>query len=94
MMPQTRTPLGDVSEHLTLVRRMARATGVDLAAAMHDGDIDNQDWTQMVTNCRGCTCVDGCRATLEALEISDETSPAPDYCENRVTFDFLARQPA
>ena len=36
-------PLGDVSDHLHLVRRMARATGTDLTAAMHDGDLSAED---------------------------------------------------
>lgn len=86
--------LGDVSDHLQLVRRMARATGADLAEAMHEGELTNADWAQIVTNCRGCTCVDQCRAQLSALEVSGTQTDAPEYCENRATFDRLARQPA
>ena len=87
-------PLGDVSDHLHLVRRMARATGTDLTAAMHDGDFSAEDWALMVTNCRGCACAGACRDRLAAMERNGTYSDAPDYCENRASFDRLARQPA
>ena len=86
--------LGDISEHLDLVRRMARATDVDLTHAMHVGEITNADWSQMVTNCRGCTGADACRDRLAVLERTEQRAHAPDYCENRVTFGRLARQNA
>jgi len=73
---------------------MARATGVDLTEAMQDGDITSAAWAQMVTNCRGCTCPGHCSETLAALEVTDQRTDAPSYCENRATFDRLAGHPA
>ncbi len=89
------TPLGDITHHLWLVRRMARATGADLVAAVHEGQLAADDWSQMITNCRGCACAEQCGAKLADLERSDDgRAQAPLYCENRVTFDRLAKQPA
>jgi hypothetical protein len=73
---------------------MARATGTDLATAMQDGELSTDDWAQMVTNCRGCSCVQACRDKLATLERTGTLTDAPDYCENRASFDRLARQPA
>lgn len=87
-------PLGDIRDHLHLVRRMARATGTDLGNAVHEGTLTSTDWAQVVTNCRGCDCADPCRARLTALEMAGEQTAAPDYCRNRATFDRLARHPA
>lgn len=85
------TRLGDIGEHLTLVRRMARAADVDLVAAMSEGEFANEDWAAMVTNCRACACVDACHGHLASLEMGDRRSAAPEFCENRATFDRLAR---
>lgn len=93
-MPPATSPLGPISDHLSLVRRMARATGVDLAAALQDGAITSAEWAQMVTNCRGCANAVGCRVRLAALEIADQQDAAPDYCENRAGFDALTRPSA
>ncbi|MGI3168656.1 DUF6455 family protein [Pseudooceanicola sp. C21-150M6] len=87
--------LGDIADHLKLVHRMARATGVDLGEAMMDGQLDQQDWSQMVTNCRGCSCPGACTGWLQQAELQGEDhATAPDYCENRASFDLLARRPA
>ena len=86
--------LGDIRDHVTLVNRMARATGTDLGEAMMDGQLDQQDWSQMVTNCRGCACADTCAGWLRAAELEEHTRAAPDYCENRASFDLLAHRPA
>lgn len=93
-MPHARKHLGAVSDHLTLVRRMARSTGTDLTEAMHSGQLSTKDWADMVTNCRGCACTETCRSHLTAQELSDTTTRPPEYCENRATFDRLARQTA
>ena len=87
-------PLGKITDHIWLVRRMARATGSDLSTAMQDGEISNQDWSQMVTNCRGCACAGACSGWLDQHELDGTRGDAPTYCENRVTFDRLSRQPA
>ena len=87
-------PLGNISDHLHLVRRMSRVTGADLSEAMHEGLIDHAGWAAAITNCRGCACVGSCRDWLATQELEQHRAPAPDYCENRATFDRLARQPA
>lgn len=87
-------PLGNVSDHITLVRRMARATGTNLSAAMQDGTLATDDWARMVTNCRGCTCAETCRSRLTTLDLMEMQTSAPEYCENRATFDQLVRQRA
>ncbi|WP_375175467.1 DUF6455 family protein [Pseudooceanicola sp.] len=86
--------LGDVTDHLQLVRRMARASGSDLAEAMLEGQLTSADWSQMVTNCRACISVESCRARLAQLEMTSDRANAPNYCENRASFDRLARHPA
>ncbi len=89
------TPLGDIREHLLMVRRMARATGVDLNAAMHEGVLKQDDWSQMVTNCRGCQRAEACARWLSGHELGDTgRDRAPEYCENRASFDQMALAPA
>ena len=48
----------------------------------------------MVTNCRGCACASACSGWLDQHELDGTRDDAPAYCENRVTFDRLSRQPA
>ncbi|WP_136637177.1 DUF6455 family protein [Pseudooceanicola onchidii] len=88
------SPLGPITDHLDLVRRMARATKTDLGAAMQDGTLTSDSWATMVTNCRGCAGPGACSARLSTLELADGVAPAPDYCRNRATFDRLGRQGA
>lgn len=85
------TILGKIHYHLNLVRRMGRATGVDLSAALHQGAIDEEEWSQMVTNCRGCACAGTCEAWLSKQALSGDISDAPQYCENAATFGRLSR---
>ena len=88
-------PLGEITKHLWLVRRMARATGTDLTAAAHEGQISPQDWAQMVTNCRGCARAEKCAAQLGQFEgqATPQSAPmqAPLFCENRASFDHLQK---
>ena len=69
-------PLGDPAEHLNLVRHMSRATGVDLAAAAADGRLTQEEWAGMVTRCRTCQWVDGCKDWLSLLP---EPGGAPEH---------------
>ncbi|SMX46949.1 hypothetical protein MAA8898_03566 [Maliponia aquimaris] len=73
--------MGDETRHFWLVQRMAKATGVDLVAAMQDGDMTQQDWAGIVTDCRGCQWVEGCTDWLDTPV--DDTRPAPESCVNR-----------
>ena len=72
--------LGDKIEHLWLVQRMAKVAGVDLAAAMETGELSSEDWSKLVSRCRGCAWVDGCREWLDQQFTIVETTP--DECVN------------
>ena len=82
-------PLGDVSQHFWLVKRMARVSGADLVSALHDCDITTAEWAAMVMRCRGCDCVEGCKSWLSQAELSGADQPAPDGCRNRETLNQL-----
>ncbi|MGR3322095.1 MAG: DUF6455 family protein [Pseudooceanicola sp.] len=87
--------LGDVQRHLFLVKRMARATGVDLAGALQQGRVTEADWAETVTRCRACTCADRCDAWLAEGELNRTANEtAPGYCENRALFSGLGLQAA
>jgi hypothetical protein len=83
--------MGDIHTHLQLVRRMGRATGVDLVAAEHDGEITQSDWAEIVTNCRGCACARACDRWLTQQALDGGIARPPEYCENSATFHRLAR---
>lgn len=84
-------PLGDEYEHYWLVQQMARATDVDLAAAFDAGQITSEDWSEVLTRCRGCAWVGGCKAWLQAGD--DTARSAPQACRNADTFERLAEKP-
>ncbi|MGR3759963.1 DUF6455 family protein [Roseobacteraceae bacterium NS-SX3] len=81
-------PLGDPLVHLQLLGRMGRATGADLADAFAAGLIGNAEWAAMVTACRGCASVEGCRAWLEE---HDSAATPPEGCCNSRKLQELRR---
>ncbi|OWU85493.1 hypothetical protein ATO6_00640 [Oceanicola sp. 22II-s10i] len=85
--------LGDVSTHLQLVRRMARATGVDLDAAHQRGALADAEWAATVTRCRGCQCTEDCSRWLAEGELAAAgPRPAPQGCENKALFATLSTE--
>ncbi|WP_425101588.1 DUF6455 family protein [Tropicibacter sp. S64] len=80
-------PLGSERKHYWLVQRMAKATGVDLVEAMAGQSLTSEDWARMVTHCRGCEWVQGCRHWLDAAE--DTPRACPDGCANKARFADL-----
>ncbi|RFU12152.1 hypothetical protein DZD18_13350 [Rhodobacteraceae bacterium W635] len=80
-------PLGDPVHHFWLAQSMAKATGVDLAAAMREGRIAQQDWADMVTRCRGCIWAEGCAHWLAAQEAG--AAEVPGACANADVFTRL-----
>jgi hypothetical protein len=60
---------------------MAKTCGVDLAAAVEAGDLDQQEWAGMVTRCRGCAWAEGCHAWLDEVDQAADVPPVP--CLNR-----------
>lgn len=84
-------PLGDERHHYWLVRRMAKATGVDLAAAHEAGELPQELWSDMVQRCRGCGWEregGGCARWL-SLQVPGEAT-APEPCVNRDRLDALS----
>ncbi|WP_170758459.1 DUF6455 family protein [Ruegeria lacuscaerulensis] len=78
--------LGELMTHLRLVLRMGRATGTDVVAAHRQGHLTQQDWADMIQNCRGCEWANQCPDWLD----QHETVPgAPQPCRNRKRFAAL-----
>lgn len=73
-------PLGDVRDHLHLVRGMARVTGVELVRAYDQGDLNQAEWADIVTRCRSCEWADRCKTWLAARE--DNSDILPCICRN------------
>lgn len=71
--------LGDPLYHLRLLGRMGHTVGADLVQAFEAGKIDNETWTQMITNCRGCPYPQKCHAWLDATE---QAAAPPSGCCN------------
>lgn len=74
-------PLGHETDHYWLVKRMAKATGVDLVRAVEEGVLSHADWAGIVTRCRGCTWAGGCGHWLDAPV--EDTRAIPGSCLNR-----------
>lgn len=74
-------PMGEETRHYWLVQRMAKATRVDLVAAMQDGVLTQEDWAGIVTCCRGCDWAEGCTDWLD--KPVDDTRAFPTPCLNR-----------
>lgn len=82
-------PLGDPMRHFWLAQSMAKATGVDLSAAMQEGRIAQEDWADLITRCRACGWADGCAHWLERQESGQ--ADAPGQCVNADVFAQLKR---
>jgi len=72
--------LGDPNLAFWLTRSVARAVGVNLSEAMHEGALSAADYTAMVTRCRMCAHVDTCQAWLAIHGAAAER--VPDHCAN------------
>ncbi len=77
-------PLGDERRHYLLAMGMAKATRTDLAGAMEDGALDSEDWSRMVTRCRGCDWSEGCAEWLDTA--IEEGAACPPACVNQRRF--------
>lgn len=89
-------PLGDERAHFWRVQRMARATGLDLAAAQRAGLLPQRDWADIVRCCRGCHWAEECGRWLDdSAELNDDAGgqgdsrACPGECVNRRTFAAL-----
>ncbi|WP_306153831.1 DUF6455 family protein [Roseovarius sp. MMSF_3281] len=80
------TPLGPPRRHYWLVQGMARATGLDLVAAVRDGRLGLHDWADIVHNCRACAWADGCDQWLAG---APHVAAPPRPCRNRAALAAL-----
>jgi hypothetical protein len=67
---------------------MARAVGVDLSEAIHQGLLTRADYAEMVTQCRKCEFAT-CRDWLDAQW--DGPVDAPKECRNKEIWTWLKR---
>ena len=66
---------------------MARALGINIAAALFDRRIDQQAYGDMVDTCARCTWAEAC--ALWVRTEGDGADTAPDICGNRKAFAAL-----
>ncbi len=81
-------PMWSLSRHYWLAKRMAKATGVDLEAAMDEARLTQSDWAEMVRQCRGCGWREDCERWLDQPH-DDAPRRIPRGCANREKFDRL-----
>lgn len=79
-------PLGPQRDHYWLALSMAKATGVDLQAAIDAGRFSQEKWAATVHRCRGCEWAGDCPHWLQE---NAEHDAAPDTCVNAKLFTSL-----
>lgn len=72
-------PLGETKRHYWLAQKMAKATGADLVAAHQAGDLPQEEWAELVQNCRTCDWTEGCDRWLKE---HPEAETVPETCVN------------
>lgn len=82
-------PLGDRNRHYWLAQRMAKTTGADLVKAHQAGALSQEEWAQMVQNCRACDWTEGCARWLQRTVKADTV---PDTCANCGRFSEMQTQ--
>ncbi len=83
-------PLGNGNTHFWLVQRMAQATETDLVAAMERAELSQEDWAEMVQDCRGCDWAVGCKRWLDR-HTDGAAEDAPEPCVNQARFQRLKK---
>lgn len=83
-------PLGDSKAHFWQAQRMAQATDTDLVAAMEQAELSQEDWAEMVLECRGCDWTGGCKRWLDR-HTDSLVDEAPEHCVNRARFQKLKK---
>lgn len=82
-------PMGDANAHYWLTLGMARAVGVNLTQALHEGRITRAQYADIVTRCRTCAWgTDGGCAQWLARQ-SSLAEEVPKTCANHETFKAL-----
>ncbi|MBT8154932.1 hypothetical protein KMP13_13775 [Epibacterium ulvae] len=85
-----RYPLGQVHRHMWLTKEVAASVGVDLSAAMHSGQLDPRNYSNLVTQCRSSGCDNTCALHVSALP-SGRQDEVQDFCPNKALLDRLAK---
>ncbi|MDJ0825238.1 MAG: DUF6455 family protein [Rhodobacter sp.] len=65
---------------------MARALGINIAAALFDRRITRQDYGDLVETCARCTWAEACAVWVRTGEADGS---APEICANRTAFARL-----
>ncbi len=79
--------IGSEQDHTMLLQTMGKVVEVNFAAVFDTEALDLEEWTGMVTSCRGCEWVSGCRKWLRAAKRGDE---CPMQCRNRAALAGLS----
>ncbi|MDF1802979.1 DUF6455 family protein [Thalassovita sp.] len=72
-------PLGDRKRHYWLAKRMAKATGADIVGAHELGELRQEEWAEMIRNCRSCDWAEGCARWLQRNAAAETV---PSECAN------------
>lgn len=86
-MSATLRYLGDPDRAFWLTRSVARAIGVNLSEAMHEGALSARDYAEMVTRCRKCPHAERCTEWLGVHGAGAER--APEGCANADLLNHL-----
>jgi len=81
-------PMGDTNLHVMKIRAMAKSAVIDPARVAEAGALSQEDWSKMITRCRGCEWDEGCARFL-ARNGREMPVTIPEACVNRETLKEL-----
>ena len=81
--------LGDPQLHFWLTRSVARVMGVSFSEEMACSRLTAQEYSDLVTDCRGCPLVESCQEWLSSQ--NGLARSAPPGCRNKKALETLAR---
>lgn len=79
--------LGSTERHFWLTRSVARTMGLSMSAAMKEGRLSAQGYSEMIMKCRRCEFVDQCEQWL--ARCGDGAQSAPEPCVNAAMYEAL-----
>lgn len=79
-MPSLRD-LGDPARHFFMTRGVARVMGLNLSDKLARGALTPEDYSAMVTRCRGCALIENCEEWLSA-QMGSAAAPPPGCCNS------------
>lgn len=81
-------PLGNARRHFWLTLGMAKATGVDLQAALYEARLTRSDYSALINRCRECPNAQDCAQMLENCQ--GRLEAVPEFCMNHDALSVLA----